>query len=222
MLHSTVLIRPFALSDLKALAASLNAIWFSHDRRHTRSEKLFGLHYLTACLGRADLCLCLETDDQICGAVICALPASASGYTIGRLGRLQKFLLQALCACCALAIRLNPCCADGKAHHQRYGENYRLLAERVRDRRNKGEIILLFTSPAVQGRGLGKWLLQAGEQALQAGGARQIFLLTDVNCNFKLYPRCGYTLTDRISLDFSASRGAGEDVFDCFIYEKTL
>lgn len=221
------LFRPFALTDLRSLVAALSAIWFSHDQEHPKSEKLFSLHYLTSCLAKADICLCLEAGGRACGAVICAAPASPPGkqpgpVVPGRLKLRQKLTFRALCAFFALCIRLNPYCREGNVYHQRYGENYELLEGRIRDRRHKGEVILLFADPAVQGRGLGKKLLQAGEEALTAAGVQRIYLLTDVNCTFGLYPRCGYTLSDQVRLDFSARRGAGEYVFDCFIYEKKV
>ncbi|MBO8415099.1 MAG: GNAT family N-acetyltransferase [Proteobacteria bacterium] len=215
-------VRPLRFSDLKALSQALSAIWFSYDKEHRRSEKLFCLDYLFSCLGKSNLCLVLHSGEKPAAAVILHLPGHCQASHPGRYGAVKRLIFKALKQLFSLCIRLDPYCREGSRYHQRYGENYVKLGQMVSGHENKGEIVLLFADPALQGRGLGRTLMQAAEDAFRECGVQDVFLLTDVNCNYGLYPHLGWNLSKTVRLDFSAVKNSGEYVFNCFIYEKQL
>lgn len=215
-------LKPLRFGDLKALAAALSAIWFSYDKEHRRSEKLFCLDYLFSCLGKSNLCQVLHADGVPAAAVILHLPEANTAPHPCRYGRVKRLCFKLLRRFFALCIRLDPYCREGSLYHQRYGDNYETLGQMVDKHDEKGEIVLLFAAPSLQGRGMGRTLMQASEEAFRQCGVSDIFLLTDVNCNYGLYPHLDYQLTKTVRLDFSAVKDSGEYVFDCFIYEKQL
>lgn len=216
-------ILPCSRSAFKALQQSLSLIWFSYDKEHPESERLFCLNYLYACMAKSDLMLTIKCAEKICGAIMCTRAAQCK-HAPSRfaLSERQRRLFARCSRFYDRAIARDVNCAEGSAYHYRYRDNYKKLRELTKDAKRKSEIVLLFTDPKMQGRGLGRALLEAAEAELLSCGSHELFLLTDVNCNWGLYPHVGYVRTQTVRLDFSAVKDSGEYVFDCFIYEKAL
>lgn len=58
----------------------------------------------------------------------------------------------------------------------------------------QAELKLLMTSPAFQGRGLARALIDETLQTMRARGVKGVMLYTDTHCNWRYYEKTGWTL----------------------------
>ncbi len=214
-------LREFLLEDIEPLSLALSRIWFCYDQEHPHSERRLCLNYLLSCLIKADSAwVCLQ-DDKPVGATILSLPWC--GQPAGETALCDKTDLRALQKQNSKDIAADPHCSAGSAYEQCYQQNYAILRNLAQAQESDGELILLFVDPTLQGQGLGRMLLAKSEEIARKGKAQRLYLLTDENCNYGIYPHAGYRLRLQQKMDFTPpAEGKGKWAFNTFIFDKDL
>lgn len=84
----------------------------------------------------------------------------------------------------------------------------------------KDELVLFITHSDYQGQGIGKALITAFENQLQAAGRPAYFLFTDTSCNYGFYDHHGFTRERHKTVKLMPKDQRVD--LDIFLYTKTI
>ncbi len=82
-----------------------------------------------------------------------------------------------------------------------------------------GELVLLITSDAYRGQGIGKKLLEEMELYFKTEGVKKYFLKTDDSCNYNFYDRYGLEKLGEIS---AREANNSDTDYNLYLYGNTL
>ena len=201
----------FNYSFLPEVCALLHRIWFEYgEPKKQFFNKLLAVHYFLYCLKRSSNAYCITDRNAVAGFILLKLKSKKPRFFM------SKPLFKVLGGFLSLFAQ----CSEGLKVHALYAYNYAKLQQDYPTDKYDAEIVLLIVDPKLQGKGLGKKLIDFAIKKVRKEGAQNVFLLTDTSCNYKFY--------DLLMFKKVAKRKGG-DLYEgqespeyFFVYEKNL
>lgn len=185
---STVKVRPFEWQkDLKPILHIVQDVWFFDAPSKSigyLNAMNFMLHYLNL---STDIIVVVDTEDNERPIGILGLTDKKSAPYLSKC----KLLWVKACTLEWLSkavLYVWPNSLVSRLFNGIFFDNYAKLRKMV-PKHNDPEYLVMIVDPQVKGKGLGRTLVQAGEDLLAKRGFESYYLLTDSSCDYGFYER---------------------------------
>ena len=201
----------FNYSLLPEVCALLHRIWFEYgDPKKQFFNKLLAVHYFLYCLKRSSNAYCIIDSNAVAGFVLLKQKSKNPHFFM------SKFVFKVLGGFLSLFEQ----CREGLKVHDLYAYNYAKLQQDYPTDKYDAEIVLLIIDPKLQGKGLGKKLIDFAIKKVRKEGAQNVFLLTDTSCNYKFYDLLMFKQVAKRKGGYLYEGQESPEYF--FVYEKNL
>ena len=157
--------------------------------------------------------VCGEFDKVVVGKVVeCFNHPDSDHLHVTKVDAGTGELLQIVCGA--------PNCREGLKVHDLYAYNYTKLQQVYPTNKYDAEIVLLIIDPKLQGKGLGRKLIDFAIKKVRKEGAQNVFLLTDTSCNYKFYDLLMFKQVAKRKGGYLYEGQESPEYF--FVYEKNL
>ena len=196
---------------LPKVCALLHRIWFEYgDPKKQFFNKLLAAHYFLYSLKRSSDAYCIIDDNAVAGFVLIKRKSKNSRFFMA------KVIFKMLGVC----LRLFPQCKEGLKVHDLYTYNYTKLQQVYPTNKYDAEIVLLIIDSKLQGKGLGRKLIDFAIEKERKEKSQNVFLLTDTSCNYKFYDALKFKQVAKLKGGYLYEGQESPKYF--FVYEKNL
>ena len=201
----------FNYSFLPEVCALLHRIWFEYgEPKKQFFNKLLAVHYFLYCLKRSSNAYCITDRNAVAGFILLKLKSKKPRFFM------SKPLFKVLGGFLSLFAQ----CSEGLKVHALYAYNYAKLQQDYPTDKYDAEIVLLIIDPKLQGKGLGRKLIEFAIKKVRKEGAQNVFLLTDTSCNYKFYDLLMFKKVAKRKGGYLYEGQESPEYF--FVYEKNL
>nr|WP_294566081.1 GNAT family N-acetyltransferase [uncultured Succinatimonas sp.] len=201
----------FNYSFLPEVCALLHWIWFEYgEPKKQFFNKLLAVHYFLYCLKRSSNAYCITDRNAVAGFILLKLKSKKPRF----------FMSKPLFKVLGVFLSLFAQCSEGLKVHALYAYNYAKLQQDYPTEKYDAEIVLLIIDPKLQGKGLGKKLIDFAIKKVRKEGAQNVFLLTDTSCNYKFYDLLMFKKVAKRKGGYLYEGQESPEYF--FVYEKNL
>lgn len=196
---SDIKIREFKWSkDFKRISKIVQEVWFFDAPTKTigyLNAVNFMLHYLNQA---THIVVTVDDEDNAIGILGLTTKIEKPVFRQNRFiccrARAMEFLSK-------LALYFWPKALVSRLFNGIFFDNYQRLRKMVPNPQDP-EFLVMIVDPKIKGKGLGRALVQAGEDILASKGFEQYYLLTDSSCDVGFYDRLEMTKVLDVSLCF--------------------
>lgn len=201
----------FNYCSLPQVCALLHRIWFEYgDPKKQFFNKIFAAHYFLYSLKRSSDAYFIIENNEVAGFVLTKQKSKNPRF----------FMAKVVFKMLGAFLRLFPQCKEGLKVHDLYAYNYAKLQQAYPTDKYDAEIVLLIVDPKVQGKGLGRKLVDYVIESVRKDDAQNIFLLTDTSCNYKFYDVLQFKQVAKRKGGYLYEGQESPEYF--FVYEKSL
>jgi GNAT superfamily N-acetyltransferase len=189
----------------KAISFAINGMHFERYTQNKLALRLYGRYFLYLELKRATQVIAAYMQNKLVGILM----ADMKGEPKLGISFFKKQYIKLTDMVMSFVFKGGPDVYD-TANKAMFKEYTKVAAP-------DGEICFLAADPAIQGRGIGTWLL-AELESREKG--KQIYLYTDDNCSYQFYEHRGFERVTEREIEMVISGKAVP--LTCFIYSKRL
>lgn len=209
--------------DFKRAAQMVYDVWFFDVKDH-RIGYLCGVYFLLHYLRHStSIEVAVNDNDEMIGILGLTNKKDTPVLSLKRFLNYKASIMEKIAL---LSIYSMPSARDTRLFDGLFFANYAKLRKMV-PCKDAPEFLVLISDPKARGLGVGRTLMEVGENILRKQGFKEYYLLTDSSCDYAFYDKIGMDKVVDVSMSFNINHVEDYDHYlNCYlrglVYVKKL